>query len=145
MNGRLRAHFPPPSPVTPGINYGNFRFSEPRLFPALTVPPFEGIYAILVTDMKFRPRPFRLLYIGETGDLGRDITLQHEKLDDWTREAHGHPLFVAWHTMISASSQQRRSAELELINVYRPPCNARIICPVDFSHAEPMREAEIPA
>ena len=145
MNGRLRAHFPPPSPVTPGINYGNHRFSEPRLFPCLSMPPFEGIYAILVTDMKFRPRPFRLLYIGETEDLSQEVNMRHAKFADWTREAHGHPLFVAWQTMISASSQQRRSTELQLINAYQPPCNARTICPVDFTHAATIREAEIPA
>lgn len=143
MNGRLRAHFPPPSPAMPGISYGIHRFSEPRLFPALTIPPFEGLYTILVTDMKFRPRPFRLLYIGESPDLGRDLTMQHEKFVEWIREAHGRPLFVAYQTMIGSSVRDRRNAELELISAYRPPCNARTICPVDFSHA--VRATGIPA
>jgi hypothetical protein len=121
---------PPPSKlhrIPPrGIYYKERRFSEPARFPSVLIPPFQGIYAILVPDTGLTPRPFRLLYIGESANLSERITKQHEKFEDWTREALGSQLYFAYHETIGMTDQQRRNAECELINHYNPPCNSRI-------------------
>jgi hypothetical protein len=114
------------APLTQGVYYKERRFSEPARFPSVLVPSFQGIYAILVPDTGLTPRPFRLLYIGESANLSERITKQHERFEDWIREALGGRLYFAYHKTIGMTDQQRRDAECELINHYNPPCNSRI-------------------
>jgi hypothetical protein len=63
-------------PAPNGINYGNRKFYEPRIFMAkstrlfqLLIPSTQGIYAILVPDQQCTPRQFAVLYFGEAGNL----------------------------------------------------------------------------
>jgi excinuclease UvrABC nuclease subunit len=115
----------PPLP-SQGIYYKDRRFSEPARFPSAPIPPLPGVYAILVRDTGLTPRPFRLLYIGESANLNERITKQHEKFEDWIREALGSHLYFAYHETIGMTDQQRRDVECELINHYNPPCNSRM-------------------
>lgn len=116
----------PLSPLRTGIVYGNCVFSEPMRFPSLLAPVSCGIYAILVRDPNYSPRPFRLLYLGESGTLSQRLTMQHEKYRDWIRQAHGGELYFAHHVTFGLTDQQRKDLECALINQYRPPCNERL-------------------
>lgn len=109
-----------------GIVYGNNQFSEPAWFPSLLTPPFPGIYAILVRDPNCSPRPFRLLYLGESGFLSQRLVMQHEKYQDWVRAAQGGELYFAYHLTSGLRDQQRKDLECALINQYRPPCNEKL-------------------
>lgn len=119
-------NFPPTIPLAQGIHYGNRGFSEPCQFPAPLTPPTQGLYAILVPDASSSPRPFRVLYFGETQNLMNRLTQQHEKFAEWKREAGGSTLYVAFHAMFGGTDQQRKDAERELINAYKPPCNVQM-------------------
>lgn len=119
----------PVPPAVQGINFGGRQFYEPRRFPGLLIPPTQGIYAILVQDATCTPRKFRVIYFGESNNLGNRIRTTHEKYRDWTREAAGSQLYMAYHTTIGMSDAQRRDAECVLINQYTPCCNERMDTP----------------
>jgi excinuclease UvrABC nuclease subunit len=123
---------PPVTPVVQGIKFGDRQFYEPRRFPSLLIPPTQGIYAILVSDATWTPRPFRVIYFGESNNLGNRISTAHEKYIDWTREAAGSQLYVAYHVTIGMTDAQRRDAECVLINQYQPVCNVRMDTPAAF-------------
>lgn len=117
----------PPQPQ--GINFG-YAFSEPSssvnagsLF-GIAQP---GVYAILVYDPSCRPRPYRVLYFGESQDIYSRATTSHEKYDDWRREAGpGVTLYRAFHFMSGSSQAQRQVVETNLIETYNPPCNQKL-------------------
>lgn len=120
-------------PPIQGITYENWQFSEPTLFQPRFIPPYNGLYVILVRDETCSPRPYRLLYIGESENLNTRVTTNHEKHSDWTREAKGKPLFVAYHAPLGLTTSQRKELEERLIKKYDPPCNVllrRIAPPV---------------
>ena len=123
------AIIPPLKPASGGIRFGTRDFTEPSRFPSPLIPPFSGIYVMLVPDSRGTPRPFRVLYIGESDNLSRRVTRQHEKFEHWTREAAGSQLYFAFHNTMGMSDLQRRDAECELINHYGPPCNTKSISP----------------
>lgn len=111
------------SSLSQGIRYGDLTFSEPRAFPPVLMAPFQGIYAVVAPDPAFKPRPFRLLYIGETADLSKRLTDQHEKYSHWKREANGQTLYCAYYMTTMWTEQQRKDTEAALIKQYDPPCN----------------------
>jgi len=119
----------PVPPAVQGINFGGRKFYEPRRFPGVLIPPTQGIYAILVQDAACSPRQFRVIYFGESNNLESRICTTHEKYSDWTREASGSQLYVAYHATIGMSDAQRRDAECMLINHYKPSCNVRMDTP----------------
>ena len=117
---------PPPSGIFFGRdNGGQVQFSEPHRFPySLTPPPFEALYAILVADNGCRPRPYRPIYFGQTGNMSNRPTLSHEHFDDWCRVANGREnLFVSYAWMIGSSEAERTNIEEGLIKRYNPVCN----------------------
>jgi hypothetical protein len=114
------------SPVVQGIRYGDLTFTEPRLFAPALIAPIQGIYAIVVPDIAYKPRQFRLLYLGETADFSKRLTDQHEKYAHWKREANGQALYYAYYMTINWTEQQRKDAECALIKQYNPPCNTML-------------------
>jgi hypothetical protein len=118
----------PPQPAPSGIQFGIRRFTDPIQFSIASSfkLPAPGIYAILVRDLRWTPRPFRILYFGESAKLTERVTTQHEKYLEWVSEAAGNILYVAYHFTVKMTDQQRRDAECELINTYQPPCNVRV-------------------
>jgi hypothetical protein len=108
---------------TPGIQYLSYKFTEPRLLGYGLTPPVQGLYAIVTPDASFKPRPFKLLYIGETENLNDRVTTSHEKCEDWKRAAGTGQIFVAYFGTIGMANQHRKTIEGELIAHYNPPCN----------------------
>ena len=109
-----------------GIRFNNRTFTEPAPFPVAIPPVASGIYAILVLDESCRPRPFRAIYFGESGNFLDRITEKHERFGDWTLEAGGVAnTYVAFCPTPLLKEEQRRWVKNDLITRYRPICNLK--------------------
>jgi len=108
-----------------GIYFRDCRFSEPSPFSSAITIPSQGIYAILVRDEGFTPRPFHVIYFGESDKLARRVNAQHESYADWMRQARGAGLYVAFYNTAGTLARQRKELERQLIQEYNPPCNQR--------------------
>ena len=112
------------SPFTkPGVRYGDWLFSEPRPLLSTFTPNSQGLYVVVVPDSLWSPRPFRLLYVGETADLKSRIGPHHEKYSSWKREAGQQTLHFAVASTFGFTDLQRKAHEEALIRQYNPPCN----------------------
>jgi hypothetical protein len=109
----------------PGIYFRDRRFSEPSPFNSAITIPSQGIYAILVRDEGFAPRPFQVLYFGESDKLARGVNAQHESYGEWERQARGAALYVAFYNTAGTPGRQRKELARVLIQDYNPPCNDR--------------------
>ena len=109
----------------PGIYFRDCRFSEPLPFHSAITIPTQGIYAILVRDDAYTPRPFQVLYFGESDRLARRVTAQHEDYGDWVGQARGAELYVAFYSTAGTPSRQRKELAKQQIQDYNPPCNDR--------------------
>jgi hypothetical protein len=122
---------PPRRPSTPtlpikrraqlGITFLDYRFTEPALFDTALKPQCGGLYVVLVLDARGNPRPYRALYIGQSGDLSERLSTAHEKYPSWVRASAGSPLYVAFYKIEFSLSSA--AAEQRLISYYRPDCN----------------------
>jgi hypothetical protein len=106
-----------------GIIYKERLFSEPVEFGEAPLSRTQGIFAILVRDAGWWPQQYRVIYFGETDNLVKNVTSQHERYHYWLREAAGAPLYVAVHTTARMKAQKRKEAEYELIRECNPACN----------------------
>ncbi len=109
-----------------GIRFSNRTFTEPAPF-ALAIPPVSsGIYVILAADPTCKPRPFRAIYFGESGNFLDGVTEKHERYEDWTLEAGGVAnTYVAFCPTPLLKQEQRRWVENDLIARYCPVCNLK--------------------
>jgi len=111
-------------PSRAGIRFNNRIFTAPAPFSLALPPVSSGIYAILVRDVSCRPRPFRAIYFGESGDFSQRVTGGHERFNDWTAAAGGvADIYVAFCPTPLLKEEQRRWVECDLIARYRPACN----------------------
>lgn len=111
-----------------GIKFGNLLFSEPVALPSTPsmldqVLPQPGLYVILTPDVRCTPRPFRLIYIGESENVNMRSTAAHEKFSEWKREAGTAQLYRAVCALPGTTKPQRQATETALIRSYAPPCN----------------------
>jgi len=114
----------PAQPKPDGIFFNNLRFSEPILFRWASPLAWSGLYAVLVFDPACSPRPYRVIYFGQGGDLSSRVTTAHEKYSAWYAAAGGHAnLYVAFHWLPTSTESQRVSAESALVREYKPQCN----------------------
>ena len=108
-----------------GIRFANRQFSEPSLLLYAAPPRIAGLYGILVLDGRCTPRPYRLIYIGESADLSsRGIPFEHHAYGRWV--SHGgsaQSLYIAYHYMNMSGPRQRADAEQQIIEDYQPSCN----------------------
>jgi hypothetical protein len=109
----------------PGIYFRDRRFSEPSPFNSANTIPSQGIYAILVHDEGFTPRPFQIIYFGESDRLAQRVNPLHEGYVEWVRQARGAALYVAFYNTAGTPSRQRKELEKLLIQDCNPPCNNR--------------------
>ena len=107
------------------IKYSGYVFDEPVLISNWNAPYRAGLYAILVPDQSVTPRPFRVIYFGESGNMSeRGFLKLHAKFPCWIREAGSeNNLYVALLLMPDSTPEQRRVAETQLIANYNPACN----------------------
>jgi hypothetical protein len=115
-----------------GINFGGYSFSEPTILPSTptAVDVFlgqSGLYAILVHDPSCTPRPFRVLYFGESDNIKTRATGTHENFSRWRTQAG--PVTQIYRSLCplsSATKLKRQQVESALIAKYAPPCNERL-------------------
>lgn len=111
-----------------GIKFGDILFSEPVALPQTTsvldhMVPQPGLYVILTPDARYTPRPFRLIYIGESDNVNARANAAHEKFSAWKRQAGTAQLYRALCLLSGTTKLQRQAAETVLIRAYAPPCN----------------------
>jgi excinuclease UvrABC nuclease subunit len=115
-----------------GINFGGYSFSEPAILPSAstvvdTILGQPGLYAILVYDPSCTPRPYRVLYFGESENIQTRATSNHENYSHWRTQAG--PLariYRSVHPLSSSTKLQRQQVESALIAKYKPKCNERL-------------------
>ena len=62
------------------IKFSSYAFNEPMPVTLWTPPYRAGLYAMLVPDGSCRPRPFRIIYFGESGNMSdRGFLRSHHK------------------------------------------------------------------
>lgn len=123
-----------PSPRA-GITFHDRAFTEPARL-SLAFPPIaSGIYAILIPDPLCQPRPFRVIYFGESSNFSSRVTENHEHFGDWVREAGGIAnTYVAFCSTPFLREEQRCWVKRELIDRYRPVCNLKGNRPPSYYH-----------
>lgn len=124
------------SGVPQGIQWGSFRFSEPStLLSNLRRLPLEelllrarptgvpGLYAIMLFDSTCNPRPFRVIYFGQSDNIYYRASKTHENYEDWCKAAGRNSLYVSFYEMLGSTELQREIDETTLIDTYKPICN----------------------
>lgn len=108
------------------ICFGGYEFSEPVQLIHWVPPSIAGLYAILIPDNTYNPRPFRVIYFGETKNYSeRGFIRSHHKYSAWLNVAGSEDnLYVSTFFMVLSPSLQRVVTETYLINEYRPVCNS---------------------
>jgi hypothetical protein len=105
-----------------GLRFLNQYFTEPMAVGGW-LPCSAGVYAILVSDPSWRPRPYRPIYFGEAEDLAGRLTASQERLEEWRRTAgDAGTLYVTYH-LTSGSEADRTALKGGLIREYRPETN----------------------
>ena len=91
----------------------------PWVVGANNAPRYPGLYFVFA-EVRFEKR--RLLYIGESTNIASRMA-NHDRREDWEREARGQPLvFYASHI---ESKSERLRWEQKLIGEFSPPCNVK--------------------
>jgi hypothetical protein len=106
-----------------GLHFLDRYFTEPITFASTLLPGSPGVYAILMSDAAWQPRPYRPIYFGEAADLAGRALASHEKYEEWLRAAGAaDQLYVAYH-LTSGDEAGRAALKESLIKEYRPACN----------------------
>lgn len=107
------------------ILFANYVFSEPVPVSLWKPTDQAGVYAILVRDPKVKPKKFRPIYFGESGNLSEPGFLRtHSRYMCWLKEAGTESgLFIAVYQMPQSTADQRVTVGVELIEQYDPYCN----------------------
>lgn len=105
-----------------GLHFLDRYFTEPMAFGSGSLPSSAGVYAILMSDAAWQPRPYRPIYFGEAADLA-GVMASHEKYQEWLRIAGAaDQLYVAYH-LTSSDETDRAALKESLIKEYRPACS----------------------
>ena len=108
-----------------GINFGGLSFSEPTLLNKCFPPAQAGLYAILILDVRFGPRPYRSIYFGQAEDLSERVNASHEKYPCWRGKAGAAGLYASFCPLYSSTKLARQVLEANLIKQYQPACNVQ--------------------
>jgi hypothetical protein len=108
-------------PSNRGIRFNDCLFSEPTPLPGWTPPRFAGLFAILVHDPNWAPKPFQPLCFGELRNNARQPLLY----TDFARlvaTAGSRTLLVSVLPLPFSTTTQRWALRDELIWAYNPTC-----------------------
>lgn len=107
------------------ITFSSYDFSEPIPIKRWVPPRVPGLYAVLIPDPAARPRPFKVIYFGQSGDLSEtEFFRGHIKYSTWMKWAGSEEnLHIAICLMPTHSETERLTAEAALISRYLPECN----------------------
>ena len=107
------------------IFFSVYQFCEPLPAASWEPPYCAGIYASLVRDSAYKPKPYRLIYVGESGNMSqRGFWRSHHKYDSWIAEAGSEDeLYIATYLMPDVTPEGRREVESAIVTKYKPCCN----------------------
>ena len=107
------------------IQFGDYVFDEPILFGKWQPPKQPCIYAVLVHDPKVKPKPYTVLFFGESDNLSDQAFFRsHIKYSCWTKQAGAEKnLFITQLKMPDVDGIQRKKTLNALIQKYQPVCN----------------------
>jgi hypothetical protein len=106
------------------IRFNDCFFAEPLPFANWTPPGCASLYAILVTDVNWAPRPFQPLYFGEFGN-NTSLTAVQREVTNLMPAPRRESLFVAVLPLPFSTTGQRLMLRNELIWAYNPPCQVK--------------------
>ena len=107
--------------VASGMRFNDCVFSEPIRLAEWTPPRCAGLYAILIVDSNWAPKPFQPLYFGEFGNNAPRQAILNQHGAMLSRFA-GKDLWVATFPMPFSTLQQRWALRNELVWAYNPIC-----------------------
>jgi hypothetical protein len=102
-----------------GVRFNDHVFSEPVKLRGWVPPRYAGLFAILVRDPNWAPRPFQALYFGEFGNNAHELQLP----DDQIRLAgrmNADLFFIAELPMLFSTTAQRTAVCDQLVRAYNP-------------------------
>jgi hypothetical protein len=103
----------------PGMRFLDRYFTEPMAFARGSLPGLAGVYAVLVSDPGWQPRPYRPIYFGAAENLEARVVTSHEQYEEWLQAAGAEGnLYTAYHLM-SGDETQRKAFEKNLIQEYK--------------------------
>lgn len=106
-----------------GLHFLDRYFTEPMAVGSGLLPASPGVYAILMSDAAWQPRPYRPIHFGEAADLAGMAVASHERYQEWLRTAGAaDQLYIAYH-LTSGDETDRAALKESLIKEYRPACN----------------------
>ena len=106
------------------IDFDGFHFTEPERLSSWHPPSHSGLYAILIPDSSVEPKPFRVLYFGESSNMSEVEFTSHHRYLCWIHEAGTEDRLYISICLIPNSTRVERSAgEMNLVMKYRPICN----------------------
>lgn len=107
------------------IVYSNYSFTEPMLLSTWVPTYASGIYAILKPNPLIAPRPYEVIYFGESSNFSeRGFPWNHHKANSWMRNALSkNNIYISTYLMPYSTTQQRQEVEAYLIQQYKPACN----------------------
>jgi hypothetical protein len=106
------------------INFSGYVFSDPILLINWNPPYKAGIYAILKYDSSCNPKPYRVLYFGQSGNMSERGFSSHHARSCWIRNAGSEDkLYIATYLIPNSTEPERLKVESKLIEDYQPVCN----------------------
>ena len=121
---------PPPSkkqkPPKAGIMIGfsGHNFSEPEQLVNWNPPCRAGLYAITVPDQSIKPKPFRVVYFGESGNMSERGFSSHHKRSCWIKAAGRETnIYISTLLLPDATPFGRTNLEHTLVLKHKPVCN----------------------
>lgn len=106
-----------------GIRFGDFLFSEPEVLTAFPAPIEGGVYCLSVTDTRWRPTPYRLVYVGKAASLAAaGIDLSHPAAQRWHTVLQ-RPELVYVSYLAERREKVRAAIEALLVEEYSPVLN----------------------
>ena len=104
-----------------GIRFNDCFFGEPVLLASWMPPGCASLYAILVRDPNWAPRPFQPLYFGEFGNNTSLAAVQRE-VTNLAPAPRREVLFIAVLPLPFSTTRQRWMLRNELVWAYNPLC-----------------------
>ena len=105
--------------VSPGIRFNDCLFGEPVRLAEWLIPKCAALFAILVHDPEWSPKPFQPLYFGELGNNSAQAFRPND-FATLLSAANGRELLVSILPMPYSTTAERLSLLGELVTAYNP-------------------------
>jgi len=107
------------------IQFGDYVFDEPVPFTKWQPPKQPCIYAVLVHDSRVKPKPFTIVFFGDSENLSdQSFFRSHIKYSCWLMQSGTEKnLFITLNKMPDTDPALRKKILNTLMKKYQPICN----------------------